>query len=94
MTIDKNPTQQQRQAPLSLSDALFPVPAGQYFSLHSMPNSRRQSPEEQLAFLMSILEHAIEIANDVDHSFSNDSFSDNTDEEEEEKKSRNWNQNQ
>jgi hypothetical protein len=91
MTIDKNPTHQQRQAPLSLSDVLFSLPAGHCFSLRSMPKSRRQGPEEQLAFLMSMLEQAIEIANDVDDSFSDDSFSDNTDGEEEEK-SRNQNQ--
>jgi type II secretory pathway component PulK len=95
MTIDKNPTHQQRQASLSLSlsDALFSLPAGHCFSLRSMPKSRRQEPEEQLAFLMSMLEQAIEIANDVDDSFSDDSFSDNTDDEEEEK-IRNQNQNQ
>jgi hypothetical protein len=94
MTIDKqNPTHQQRQEPLSLSDALLPLPAGYCLSLRSMPNSRRRGPKEQQAFLISVLEQAIEIANNVDDHFSDESSSGNTDGEEEEN-SRNQNQNQ
>jgi hypothetical protein len=93
MTIDKNPTHQQRQESLPLSDALLPLPAGYCLSLRSMPNSRRRGPKEQQAFLISMLEQAIEIANDVDDHFLDEPCSDNT-EGEKEKNSRNQNQNQ
>jgi hypothetical protein len=63
MTIDKpeNPTHQRGQ-PLSLlsfstGDSVLPV-------LGTLKS--RRDPKEQLAFLQSILEQALEIANDVD----------------------------
>ena len=90
MTIDKHNPTQRRQQPLSLSDALFSQHAGYVgISVRSMPNSRRRDTEEQQAFLRSILEQAIEIANDVDEYLSDEYSSDNTDgEEEEEEDSR------
>jgi hypothetical protein len=61
-----------------------------------MPKSRLDV-KEQRAFLQSILEQAIEIANGVDDCFSEDSSSTNTDDDdddEEEENSRSLNRNQ
>jgi hypothetical protein len=90
MTIDKQNQTHHREQPLSLlslstEDLGLPV--------RSTPKSRRD-PKEQLAFLQSILEQALEIANGVDDWFSEDSCSENTDDDEEEKNSRALNQNQ
>jgi hypothetical protein len=97
MTIDKQNPMQQRQQSLSLSQTLFSsLSPGRDLGLpvRRMPNSR-QNPEEQRAFLRSMLEQAIEIADDVDDYFSEDSSSENTDcEEEGESHSHNQNQNQ
>jgi hypothetical protein len=62
MTIAKQNPTHQREQPMSLfslstRDLGLPV--------RSTPQSRRD-PKEQLAFLQSILEQALEIANDVD----------------------------
>jgi hypothetical protein len=56
-----------------------------------MPNSRRDRKEQQ-AFLISMLEQAIEIANDVDDHFLDASSSGKTEGEEENSCSQNWNQ--
>jgi hypothetical protein len=99
MTIDKHNTTQQRQEPLSLSQALFlSLSPGRDLGLpvRRMPNSRRD-PEEQRAFLRSMLEQVIEIANEVEAFFREDSSSENTDgegEEENSSSSHNQNQNQ
>jgi hypothetical protein len=86
MTIDKQNPTQQRQQPLSLSDATLPLSTGDLgLQVRSMPNSRR-------AFLLSILEQALEIANDVDDFFSAASSSENTDDEEENSSSQNQKQ--
>jgi hypothetical protein len=91
MTDKHNPTQQ-RQQPISLSDALFCL-SSLGSPARSMPNSRRD-PKEQRAFLRSILEQALEIANDVGDYFSEDSSSENADEEEENSSSQNQDQDQ
>jgi hypothetical protein len=94
MTLAKQNPTHQREQPMSLfslstRDLGLPV--------RSTLQSRRD-PEEQLAFLQSILEQALEIAADVDDFFSEDSCSDKTDntngEEEEEENSRSQNQSQ
>jgi hypothetical protein len=85
MTINKQnstppPPQQQ---PLSLSQTLrsFPTLAdlGLPLPVRSSMSKSRQDPKQQQAFLLSILEQAIEIANDVDAYFPEESSSDNTD---------------
>jgi hypothetical protein len=95
MTIDnQNPTQQ-RQQPLSLSQALllsFSPGRDLGSPVRRMPNSRLDRTEHR-AFLQSMLEQAIVLANDVDDYFSEESSSDSTDGEEEEN-SRSQNQNQ
>jgi hypothetical protein len=75
----QNPTQQQQQ-PLSLSQVLwsFPTPVDSGVRVRSMPKARRQDPKEQQDFMRSILEEAIEIANDVDSCFPEDSSSKKT----------------
>jgi hypothetical protein len=93
-TIDKQNATQQRHQPLSLSQALWPLPTGDLgLRARSMPNSRRQDPKEQRAFMRSILEEAIELANDIDASFPEDTSSDNTGGEQDEN-SRSHNQDQ
>jgi hypothetical protein len=94
MTIDKQNPTHQRQQPRSLSNALLPLSSvGDMGSpVPIIPNSRRD-PIEQRAFIRSIMEQAIEIANHIGPWFSEDSPSGNTDEEEEEKR-RSQNQNQ
>jgi hypothetical protein len=88
MTIDnKNPTQQ-RQQPLSLSQALVGLPVRRIAS-----SGRRRDPEEQRVLLRSILEQAVEMANEVDAFSLEDSSSDSTDDEEEENSSSNSNSN-
>ncbi len=88
MTIDKhNATQQERQQPLPLWQALRCRPTLGDLDLPvriSMPNSRRQDPNQERAFLLSILEQALEIANDVDADFSEESSSEYVDGEQEE----------
>jgi hypothetical protein len=86
MTIDKQNPTQQRQQP-SVSNALSSL-ATRYLPVRSMPSSRRD-PIAQRAFLRSILDLALEIANDVDDSFSEDSTSDDTDDVEESSRSQN-----
>jgi hypothetical protein len=69
MTIDKQNPTQQRQQKLSLS-ALLSLPTGDLGRpVRSIPNAR-QDPIERRAFLRSILEQAIELANDVDDCFT------------------------
>jgi hypothetical protein len=94
MTIDKpdNPTQQRGQPQLSLlsfstGDLGLPV-------LGTSKSRRERDPEEQLAFLQSILEQALEIANDVDDFLLEDSSLHNTDDDEDEENSRDLNLNQ
>jgi hypothetical protein len=90
MTIAKqNPTHQRQQQPLTLfslstEDLGLPV--------HITPKSRRD-PIAQRAFMRSILEQAIEIANDAEDFFSENSSPDNTNGDEEEN-SRSQNQHQ
>jgi hypothetical protein len=91
MTIDKHNPNHQRQ---QLSQALWSFPTSGDLGLRArsmLPNSRRQDPKEQRAFLRSILEEAIELANDIDACF--DTSSDNTDGEQDEN-SRSHDQNQ
>jgi hypothetical protein len=92
MTIDKhNPTQQQQ--PLSLLQAMWPLPTGDLgLPVRSMPNSSRD-PREHLAFLRSILEQALVITNDVDDFLSENYSPDHTDGEQE-RNSRSQNQSQ
>jgi hypothetical protein len=82
--VKQNPTHQ-REQPLSLlsfstGDLGLPV--------LSTPKSRRD-PKEQLAFLQSILEQALEIANDVDDWFSEDCSGNGNGEGEESSRSQN-----
>ena len=88
MTTDKQNPTQQRQQPLSL----FAMLAGssEYLGLpvRSMPNSMRDRKQEQ-AFLRSILEQALELTNDIDDYFSEESSSENNDCEEENSRSQN-----
>jgi hypothetical protein len=95
MNIDKHNPSQQRQQPLPLS-ALLDLSTGDLsLPVRSMPKSRRDR-KEQRAFLRSILEQAIEIANDLADCFPEDmeesSSSDNTDGEEDNSHSQNQNQ--
>jgi hypothetical protein len=97
MTIDKQNPTQQRQQPLSTSDALSPLfsAAGNLdlpvvHSSMSMPNPRRDRKAQRL-FLKSVLEQALEITNDVDGCFSEGDWSSENVEEE---NSRSQNQNQ
>jgi hypothetical protein len=88
MTMDKQNPMQQRQQPLSLSDATtLPLSTGDLgLPVRRMPNSARRDDsmlEQQAAFLRSILEQAIELANDADYFFSEDSISECTDDVEE-----------
>jgi hypothetical protein len=96
MTIDKENPPQHRQQPLSLSNALLPLSIGELgLPVRSMPILMRD-PIEHLAFLRSILEQALEIANDDndDYCFSEDTSSEYADGEEENSRSQNQNQNQ
>jgi hypothetical protein len=99
MTVNKqSATQQERQQPLSLSQAFRSLPTLADLglpvrSIMSKANSRQQDPEQKRAFLLSMLEQAIEIANDVDAYFPEESSSDNADGEQEEN-IRSQNQNQ
>jgi hypothetical protein len=88
MTIDKQNPTQQRQQPLSLSDAISSLTTGDLdlTLIRSMQNARR-NPEEQRIFLKAVLEQAIEIAESVDDCLSEESSSEKTDGEEEENKS-------
>jgi hypothetical protein len=86
-TGKQNPTQQ-RQQPLSLSAMLAGFSGELGLPIRSMPNSRRNRKEEQ-AFLLSILEQALMISNDVDDCFSEESSSENNDCAEENSRSQN-----
>jgi predicted transposase YbfD/YdcC len=98
MNINKpNSTQQPQQQPLSLSQALryLPTLVDLGLSVRSMPNSRQDDPKQQRDFLLSILEKAIELSNDIDSHFSKESSLDNDDgeqEQEENIRNQNWNQ--
>lgn len=76
MTIDKqNPTQKRLQ-PMSLSAML----AGNLgLPVRSMPKNSRRDRNKQRAFLLSILEHAIELTNDMDDCFLEESSKDGED---------------
>jgi hypothetical protein len=92
MAIDKQNPTQQRQQPLSLSDALSPLSTGDLGSLRvrSMRSSRRD-PIAQRAFLRLMLASALEIAADVDDCLMEDvSSTDNVEQED----SRSQNQTQ
>jgi hypothetical protein len=92
MTIDKQNPTQQRQQPLSLSDATLPLSTGDLgLTARSMPNTRRD-PIERQAFLQSILEQAIELAKDVDCFFPEESISECADDVEEDSRSQNQKQ--
>jgi hypothetical protein len=94
MTIAKHNPTQQRQQSLSLLQALCSLRTGDLgLPVHSMPNSSRDPRDDHLAFLRSILEQALEIGNEVDDFFSEDSSPDNTDGEQEDS-SRSQNQSQ
>jgi hypothetical protein len=100
MTIHKQISTQQppQQQPLSLSETLRYLPTLRGLALplpvRSMSKLRQQDPEQQQAFLLSMLEQAIEIANDVDAYFPEESCADNAGGEKQEGKSRSQNQNQ
>jgi hypothetical protein len=94
MTIDKQNPTQQRQQPLSLSDALSSsLSAAGNLDLpgvRSMSNSRRDRKEERL-FLKSVIDQAQEVIDDNDDSFSEGDWSSKNVEEE---SSRSQNQNE
>jgi hypothetical protein len=92
MTNDKQNAIQQRQQP-SVSNALssLATPDLALPAVRSMSSSRRD-PIAQRAFLRSILDLALEIANNVEAFFSEDSTSDDTDDVEENSRSQNKNQ--
>jgi hypothetical protein len=95
MSIDKqNSTQQQQQPlPLSLFAMLAATSRDLGLPVRSIPNSGRNRKEQQ-AFLRSILEQAIEIANEVDDYFSDEACSESYDGEEEDSCIQNRNRNQ
>jgi hypothetical protein len=87
MATDKhNATHQERQQPLSLSQALRSLPTLGDLGLpvRSLSNSRQDDPKQRRDFLLSILEQAIEIAKDMDASFLEEYSADNADGEQEE----------
>jgi hypothetical protein len=95
MTVDKQNPTQQRQQPLSLSDArtTLPLSTGDLgLPVRRIPNSRRRDDsmiEQQAAFLRSILQQAIELANDAEYFFPEDSISECTDDVEENSRNQN-----
>jgi hypothetical protein len=65
MTIDKHNPTRQRQQPRSLSQVLSRSTERYLWLPVSSTSNSRRDPEEQQAFLRSMLELAIEIANEV-----------------------------
>jgi hypothetical protein len=75
MNTMQNPTQQ-RQQPLSLSDALLSLSAAGNSDLpvRRMPNSMRDR-KEQRVFLKSVIDQAMEVIADADDRFSEGDWS-------------------